>query len=614
MQPRPLSCTATALAFLPLVALAASSARALPSDDDTAAKVTIVAVSDFQCPFCARADATLDQLGSLYGGALSVRFMHNPLPFHANAKPAAIASEAARKQGAFAAYATRLFANHSTLDAPDLERFASELGLDLGRFKADLGDTLIADKIALEQRIAAALGATGTPCFFINGRELRGAQPIDQFQAIIDDEIALSDKAGRRGPAWIAERTRANKADLADYLAGVKQPPATAPKASTPEDTAVYRVTVDEARDAIRGPLAAPVTLVVFSDFQCPFCARHMKTLDALRARYGDKVRLVYKHHPLPFHNRAVPAAHAALCAKDQGKFWEMHDRLYSDMNALGDAELEASASALGLDVAAWSKCVAGAKHQKQLDADSALAGDVTARGTPTTFVNGRKYVGARAFEDFVVAVDDALKEAEAKLATGVAPATLYATLVKDGKVFEVLEAKVEAFTEKGSPILGKASAKVHIVVVGDFQCPFCARAAPVLPELVAKYPGKVAVIWKNYPLGFHDQAVPAARVALCANEQGKFWAAAAWLYERSSQLESELPGLAEAIKLDRKKLDACLASKRPDAILEKDLAEVQAAGVRGTPTLYLNGRKLNLPGGYSLETMSPIIEEALRK
>ena len=180
--------------------------------------------------------------------------------------------------------------------------------------------------------------------------------------------------------------------------------------------------------------------------------------------------------------------------------------------------------------------------------------------------------------------------------------------------MFEVLESKVEVFTEKGSPILGKASANVHIVVVGDLQCPFCARVAPVLPELVAKYPGKVAVIWKNYPLSFHRQATPAARAALCADEQRKFWDATAWIYERSSQLEGELPNLPAAIKLDRRKYEACLASKRPDAILEKDLAEVQAAGVRGTPTLYFNGRKFNATNGYSLESMSPIIEQLLGK
>ena len=152
-------------------------------------KVTIIAFSEFQCPFCSRVNPTLDQLVKDYGNDVAVSFRHNPLPFHNNAMIAAIASEAAREQGKFWEMHDKLFANQQALDRPNLEKFAQELGLDMGKFKAALDSGAGKARIQADMALAKQVGANGTPNFFINGRNLVGAQPFEKFKEIIDDEL-----------------------------------------------------------------------------------------------------------------------------------------------------------------------------------------------------------------------------------------------------------------------------------------------------------------------------------------------------------------------------------------------------------------------------------------
>jgi protein-disulfide isomerase len=173
-------------------ALAAGGAG-VPSFGPEGAKVTIVEFSDFQCPFCSRVQGTLEQVMRIYEGRVRIVWKNNPLAFHKQADPAAqLALEARAQRGDAGFWAAHdlLFQNQRKLSDEDLEGYAKELGLDVGRAKQAIARRKYAGEIAADQRLADQVKATGTPMFFINGRKLVGAQPFEKFKAVIDRELA----------------------------------------------------------------------------------------------------------------------------------------------------------------------------------------------------------------------------------------------------------------------------------------------------------------------------------------------------------------------------------------------------------------------------------------
>jgi len=176
-------------------------------------------------------------------------------------------------------------------------------------------------------------------------------------------------------------------------------PAASAARPSGPDPERVYTVDIGDA--PARGPESAPVTIVEFSDFQCPFCARVTPTLEQIKQEYGDRVRLIFKHNPLAFHARAMGAHQASLAAGEQGKFWEMHDRLFADQQALDPESLKAHAEELGLDLAAFERAMSSPEVAAKIDADKAQARELGANGTPSFFINGRFLNGAQPYEVF---------------------------------------------------------------------------------------------------------------------------------------------------------------------------------------------------------------------
>jgi protein-disulfide isomerase len=168
-------------------------------------------------------------------------------------------------------------------------------------------------------------------------------------------------------------------------------------------------VAIDIGASPIRGAAHAPVTLVVFSDFQCPYCSRANATVAALREKYGDRLRFVFKHSPLPFHPNARPAAVASMAAGAQGRFWEMHDALFASQRELDRPHFVELAGKLGLDTARFQADLDSGRFDAQIDADSAQARKVGATGTPTFFVNGKRLVGAQPQSAFEAVIDAAL-------------------------------------------------------------------------------------------------------------------------------------------------------------------------------------------------------------
>jgi protein-disulfide isomerase len=158
------------------------------------AKITIVEWADFQCPFCSRVEPTMVELMKDYEGELRHVYMHNPLPMHDRALPAALAAEAAGRQGKFWQMYTLLFEHQKELTDANFVKWAKKLKLDSKRFKRDLADPQLAEHITRQQQLATSLGARGTPAFFVNGRFLSGAQPKESFKTLIDAELVEADQ------------------------------------------------------------------------------------------------------------------------------------------------------------------------------------------------------------------------------------------------------------------------------------------------------------------------------------------------------------------------------------------------------------------------------------
>jgi protein-disulfide isomerase len=178
---------------------------------------------------------------------------------------------------------------------------------------------------------------------------------------------------------------------------------------SGPNPATAYDLPVGAS--ATKGPESAPVTITEFSDYQCPFCARNEPLLSDMLKQYPDKVRLVFKHFPLvSIHQYAMPAAKAAVAAQKQGKFWEMHEKLFANQRALGEQQIKQYAQEIGLDMTKFETDMKSPEVQKQIQDDMALATKVGIRGTPTVFVNG-KILQNRSLEGFKQVADPIVKE-----------------------------------------------------------------------------------------------------------------------------------------------------------------------------------------------------------
>jgi predicted DsbA family dithiol-disulfide isomerase len=158
-----------------------------------------------------------------------------------------------------------------------------------------------------------------------------------------------------------------------------------------------------------RGPANAPVKIVEFSDFECPFCGQFNPSLEKVRAEFGDKVRIEFRQYPLPNHANAQKAAEAGLCADEQGKFWEMHDAMFKDRAKLSVPDLKAHAAELKLDTARFNACLDSGKTANRVREDMKAAAAAGVSGTPAVFVNGRLVGGALPPAELVAAVREEL-------------------------------------------------------------------------------------------------------------------------------------------------------------------------------------------------------------
>jgi protein-disulfide isomerase len=401
------------------------------------APVSIVIFSDFQCPFCSRVGASIEEVRTAYGPAkVRVIWKNEPLSFHPNAKPAAEAAQgvmAMNGSDAFWKFHETAFKNQKSLTSENFVAWAQAAGVrDLASYKAGLLSHQWAAKVDRDHAVAKAAGISAVPASLINGVMLSGAQPFDAFKKVIDAELEKAHAKLQSGVAKDHVYIELTKENRKNVKPGAGEGDAD----EEAEDTkTVFKIPVGES--PILGSNQALVTIVEFSDFQCPFCKRVEPALGEVREKYGDKVRIVWKHTPLPFHPRAIPASNLTLEARAQkgtAGFWAAHDKLFEMQPKLEDADLEAAAKDLGLNLERAKAAMKTNKYKAEIDADSKLAKDFSAEATPSFFINGRRLVGAQPFEKFKAIIDEEVLKAEGLLKQGIAPARLYEVLTKDGK------------------------------------------------------------------------------------------------------------------------------------------------------------------------------------
>lgn len=176
-----------------------------------------------------------------------------------------------------------------------------------------------------------------------------------------------------------------------------------------PLDDATAKRIADSPKAAF-GAADAKVTIVEFSDFQCPYCSKAADVTTQVKAKYGDKVRVVFRHFPLSFHKEAHLASQASMAASDQGKFWEYHDLLFKNQKALTRPDLEKYAQELKLDMAKFKKTLDDGTYKAMVDGDFALGQEVGVDGTPTMFINGTRVANPSSFELVSSVIDKGLK------------------------------------------------------------------------------------------------------------------------------------------------------------------------------------------------------------
>jgi protein-disulfide isomerase len=373
------------------------------------------------------------------------------------------AAAAAASQGRFWPMHDCLVSGPRPLDRSAIEACARDVGLDVARLRRDIDGSGPRDRVVADVELAESLGVRGTPTFFINGRPVEGAQPIPVFQSVIDDELEHAARlvAGGVAPTAIYDAILERAAP-----AGEPTPP---PEGATEgrTDAIAARAAVDLGDPARRrGPDDALVTLVAFSDFECPFCSRVEPTLVALRKEFGDDLRIVFHDFPLAMHPHAQLAAEAAAAAAAQNKFWPFHDRLFAHQRALSRQDLERYAEAEGLDMSRFRDALDRRSHLAAVRAEVAAGRALGVSGTPTFFINGTRLVGAQPLARFRDVIEAERGRAQELLESGVSRDELFEVATLGPAAAARLHGGAQGQGETGSRVRAVDQVDLHIAAL----------------------------------------------------------------------------------------------------------------------------------------------------
>ncbi len=589
------------------------------------APATIVVFTDLECPYCARAEITLEGLKAQYGEE-ELRIVVKHAPFHDHSEQAARYAQAALMLGGPRAFFRfmKLGFEHQDELASDflLKQLCEKSGVDPNK-AADIAQTQeVSDKLEADAELAQKLQVNGTPTFFVNGAMIVGAQALSIFTNLIDAELVAAEKLLAEGvPAQLVFATRVGTnsalADAAEARENGAAKPDEAAEAQEQPGT-LWKVPV--AGTPLRGPRDAPITIVEFADYECPFCRRAQITIDKLFELYPGKLRLSRRENPLPMHSRALAAAMLALEARARRgdeAYFEATSKLFQ--SGLEPEHLDDIAKEIGLDIARTRRAIEKKAHLALVERDQDLAVAVKANGTPHYFVNGWRINGAQSVQAFQEVIDAQLKVAEALSQKGVPARRLYDELQKTAK-----EAQAERWQlpppAAGAPSRGNKNAPVVIEFFGDMQCPWCASASQTLSLVESAFPGKVRVVWRHMPLeSLHPQARLAARSALEARTQKgdeAFWKMVGFFYrdlaEQDAFSDARLLRYASELGLNGEALLAAGKDTRHDTAIDADLAAAKAAGMEAAPSISVGGYRV--VGAQPFATFRYFVRQALKK
>ena len=550
------------------------------------APVILEEFSDYQCPFCARYfSETLPSLmdNQIANGEVMTVFYDFPLTnIHNQAADAAHATRCAGDQGAAAFWNMhdKLFANveewsNNKADTT-FKSYAEELGLDAVKFEDCQSngkyETDIQDDIALGR----SRGVGSTPSFFVNNQILVGAQPLSVFNeaiAIISDGGALP----------------------------VAEPESSAPTVVTGSpliEPVPADIPLENAAFTLGDP-NAPVTIVEYTDYQCPFCQRYaQETFPQVLTDMIDNGRVHYilKDFPLDsIHPAARAAATAARCAGEQDAYLEMHDAIFANQTNWGGQDaaqvLAGIAAELGLNVTDFNACVSDGRYDAVIQENLEEGANLGVNGTPAFFINGFLFSGALPFEAFAENV----------------------ALAETGELTAI-------FTPNS---IGNPDAPVVIVEYSDFECPFCSRYfSETYSQIKENYvdTGLVRYVFKDLPLtSIHPRAGAAAFAARCAGDQEAFTGMHDMLFTQQTEwvtaqdLDSLLVffnGYAEELGLDITMFNECLTTGKYQSAIMADLEEATGFGIQGTPAFFINDTFLS--GAQPYSEFERVIEDLL--
>jgi protein-disulfide isomerase len=528
--------------------------------NNSKAPVIIIEFFDYQCPFCLKTNPAVEEAIKKHPGKVRLVLKNLPLSIHPDSALAHQAALAAGEQGHFWEMHDLLFANQSKIKLPDLLLYAQQLHLDVPRFQKELESGRFRHVIDDDRAMARGLGISSTPSFFINGHSFVGQQNAYRLNTAIDEAL---------------------------------NPGSSATTAATTAAGPVSVGNLDLSRAPVRGQAQAPVTIIEFSDLQCPFCASVTPTLRELMKQYPDQVRWVFKNFPLDFHADSPLAHSAALAAERQGKFWEMHDLIFANQRNLKRDNLLAEARSLNLDMDRFTADLDSADVKKQLEADKREGQGLGVNGTPAFFINGKSLSGAMPMEQFQAAINNALM-ALGKPALPMTPAAESATVRKESEI---------SFGSPDSPIT--------LAWFSDLQSGLSPKATVLVRKLIESHPGQIRLVFKNRPLDIHPGAMLLHEAAMAANAQGKFWQMHDLIIANPQKASrQDMLAYAKRIGLDADRFQKDLDSEKYRSLIEADLQEAQRRAVLGSPVFFLNSARID--GLQNEKLYSDIIEDQL--
>lgn len=506
------------------------------------APVKVILFFDYQCPYCSSTIPALQDVLKKNSAQVQLILKHVPLSMHPDSALAHQAALAAGEQGKFWQMNDLLFANQKNVKLPDLVDYARQLNLDLPLFQKRLNSGYFRRVIERDWAMAESLGVDSTPTFFVNGMKMVGEQTVQQLQNAI-----------------------------------LGKPPS-----DTSGAEAQSIASLDLSQSPTQGPADAPVTIVEFSDLQCPFCAKVVPTLKELMKQYPTQIKWVFKSFPLDFHADSQLAHQAVFAAAAQGKFWEMHDLVFTDQEFIKRDDLLKKARRLNLDMDKFTADLDSSKIKNQIESDRQSGAALRVDGTPTFYINGLEYSGAISLEKFQTAINNQL--------TALGRPVPVVAAASAGAIAPSAPAVNFPEVSFGSP-----DSPITLFWFSDLQSNLSVKATQLVRKLIDSHPGQIRLVFKNRPLEIHPGAILLHEAAMAANAQGKFWQMHDLIIANPQKAtRQDLLAYAKGIGLDSDRFQKELDSGRYRPKIEADVQEAQRRGVLGSPVFFLNASRVD--------------------